>query len=117
LASGILTGKYALGHADQAMRLQREELAWLKERNVVEEKLLVAQNLAQLAAELSITPAQLAIAWSASNPRVSCTLLGATRVEQLKENLRALDALTLFTPELVERIEGIVQNKPVPPAF
>jgi voltage-dependent potassium channel beta subunit len=117
LASGILTGKYAMGHADQAMRLQREELTWLKERNVVEEKLLVAQNLAQLAAELSITPAQLAIAWSASNPRVSCTLLGATRVEQLKENLRSLDALSLFTPEVVERIEGIVQNKPVPPAF
>jgi aryl-alcohol dehydrogenase-like predicted oxidoreductase len=38
-------------------------------------------------------------------------------VEQLKENLRALDALTLFTPEVVERVEGIVQNKPIPPAF
>jgi aryl-alcohol dehydrogenase-like predicted oxidoreductase len=38
-------------------------------------------------------------------------------VEQLKENLRALDALMLFTPEVVERIEGIVQNKPIPPAF
>jgi len=117
LASGILTGKYSLDRADQAMRLQREELAWLKERNVVEEKLRTAQQLAEFAAELGATPAQLAIAWSVSNPRVSCTLLGATRVEQLKENLKALDFVERLTPDVRERIEGIVQNKPIPPAF
>ena len=117
LASGILTGKYSLDRADQAMRLLREELAWLKERNVVEEKLRTAQQLAEFAAELGATPAQLAIAWSVSNPRVSCTLLGATRVEQLKENLKALDFVERLTPDVRERIEGIVQNKPIPPAF
>lgn len=117
LASGILTGKYRLDRVDDAMRLQREELAWLKERNVVEEKLKVAQSLAEFAAELGMTPAQLSIAWSIANARVSCTLLGATRVEQLKENLKALQVLPQMTPEVLERIEQIVQNKPVPPAF
>jgi aryl-alcohol dehydrogenase-like predicted oxidoreductase len=112
LASGILTNKYRDGLADD-VRLNREELAWLKDRNVVEEKLAVAQRLAELAASLGITPAQLSIAWCLKNPHVSTVMLGATRVEQLQENLKSVEAVALLTPEVLERIEDIVGNKPV----
>jgi voltage-dependent potassium channel beta subunit len=112
LASGILTNKYRDGLADD-VRLNREELAWLKDRNVVEEKLAVAQRLAELAASLGITPAQLSIAWCLKNPHVSTVMLGATRAEQLQENLKSAEAVALLTPEVLERIEGIVGNKPV----
>jgi len=79
---------------------------------VVDEKLAVAGRLADLAAELSITPAQLSIAWCLKNPHVSTVMLGATRVEQLRENLKAAEAVALLTPEVMERIEAIVGNKP-----
>jgi voltage-dependent potassium channel beta subunit len=111
LASGILTNKYRDGLRDD-FRLNRDELAWLKDRNVVDEKLAVAGRLADLAAELGISPAQLSIAWCLKNPYVSTVMLGATRVEQLRENLAAADAVALLTPEVMDRIEGIVQNKP-----
>ncbi|MFZ9190684.1 MAG: aldo/keto reductase, partial [Schleiferiaceae bacterium] len=68
--------------------------------------------LADLAAELGISPAQLSLAWCLKNPHVSTVMLGATRVEQLRENLAAADAVVLLTPEVMDRIEGIVQNKP-----
>ncbi|MBM3434075.1 MAG: aldo/keto reductase [Bacteroidetes bacterium] len=112
LASGILTNKYRDGLRED-FRLNRDELSWLKDRNVVEEKLAIAGRLADLAAELSITPAQLGIAWCLKNPHVSTVMLGATRVEQLHENLKSAEAVALLTPEVMERIEGIVGNKPV----
>jgi voltage-dependent potassium channel beta subunit len=112
LASGILTNKYRSGLRDD-FRLNRDELAWLKDRNVVDEKLAVAGRLADLAGELGVTPAQLSIAWCLKNPHVSTVMLGATRVEQLRENLAASEAVASLTPEVMERIEGIVLNKPI----
>ncbi|MFM8565566.1 MAG: potassium channel beta subunit family protein [Bacteroidota bacterium] len=112
LASGILTNKYR-DVLREDFRLNRDELSWLKDRNVVEEKLAIAGRLADLASELSITPAQLGIAWCLKNPHVSTVMLGATRVEQLHENLKSAEAVALLTPEVMERIEGIVGNKPV----
>jgi voltage-dependent potassium channel beta subunit len=111
LASGILTNKYRDGLRDD-FRLNRDELSWLKDRNIVDEKLAVAGHLADLAAELGVTPAQLSIAWCLKNPHVSTVMLGATRLEQLHENLKAAEATALLTPEVMDRIEGIVQNKP-----
>jgi voltage-dependent potassium channel beta subunit len=111
LASGILTNKYRDGLRDD-FRLNRDELSWLKDRNIVDEKLAVAGHLADLAAELGVTPAQLSIAWCLKNPHVSTVMLGATRLEQLHENLKAAEAVALLTPEVMDRIEGIVQNKP-----
>ena len=111
LASGILTNKYRDGLRDD-FRLNRDELSWLKDRNVVDEKLAAAGRLADLASELGITPAQMSIAWCLKNPHVSTVMLGATRVEQLRENLKAAEAVALLTPEVMERIEGIVGNKP-----
>lgn len=116
LASGLLTGKYNNGIQDD-FRLNREELAWLKDKNLVEENLKKIKQLGNLAAELSLSPAQLAIAWCLKNERVSTVILGASKPEQLKENLLAAEAAEKLTPEVLEAIEAIVANKPIPPAF
>ncbi len=116
LASGILTGKYSKGISDD-FRLNLDEMSWLKEKNVVEEKLRKADQIVELAKEMGCTSAQLSLAWCLNNPNVSSVILGASRVSQLKENLRALEFVHLLTPELLERIENILQNKPALPPF
>ncbi|HJW47157.1 MAG TPA: aldo/keto reductase [Lysobacter sp.] len=93
LASGLLTGKYSAGAPDDA-RLDREGLGWLK-RIVVgteeDRRLERARKFAALAADLALVPASLAIAWCLRNPHVSSVILGASRVDQLLQNLQALE--------------------------
>jgi voltage-dependent potassium channel beta subunit len=88
LASGVLTGKYDSGVPDDA-RLSR--IDWLREELLTEGKLARSRALAPIAEGLGCTRAQLAIAWAAAQPGVSSVILGATRMEQLIENLAALD--------------------------
>ncbi|MCM2336902.1 MAG: aldo/keto reductase, partial [Pseudomonas sp.] len=92
LASGLLTGKYNDGVPDDA-RLGREGNAWLQ-RMVIgtaeEGRIERARRFAQVAQELGVAPATLAIAWCLRNPHVSTVILGASRPEQLLENLQAL---------------------------
>lgn len=113
LASGLLSGKYNNGiPADN--RLHIEGMEWLKERTLGEaSKLDKTKALAELAQELGTTLPKLAIAWTVRNPHVSTTILGASKVEQLKENLQALDIVPLLTHEVMEKIETILNNKPV----
>ena len=68
-----------------------------------------------MAHDKGATPAQLAIAWCLANPHVSTVILGASKVDQVKENLGALDVLPKLVPEALEFIEGILGNKPAPP--
>jgi aryl-alcohol dehydrogenase-like predicted oxidoreductase len=56
--------------------------------------------------------AQLAIAWTIKNPHVSTTILGASKVSQLKENLGALEVAARITPSELEQIEAVLQNRP-----
>ncbi len=60
---------------------------------------------------------KLSLAWCLKNPNVSTVILGASKVAQLKENLTAIDTIPLLTPEIMEEIEGVLQNKPVLPEF
>lgn len=116
LASGILTGKYSKGlQAD--FRLNREELTWLKDRNVVAENLKKANEIAQLAKSLNISAAQLAIAWCLKNQNVSTVILGASKTEQLQENLKASEAKALLNTEIMDEIERILNNTPEHPQF
>jgi aryl-alcohol dehydrogenase-like predicted oxidoreductase len=73
--------------------------------------------LSSLAKELSITMAQLSIAWCIKNPDVTTTILGASRKEQLLENLQSLEVAEKLNNEIMQRIEDIVQTKPVLPEF
>ena len=67
-----------------------------------------------IAAELGCSMAQMALAWCLKNPNVSTVITGASRPEQVVENMKALDVVEKLTPEVMERIEMILQNKPAP---
>jgi aryl-alcohol dehydrogenase-like predicted oxidoreductase len=116
LASGLLTGKYNQG-AEADVRLKRDELGWLAETLITESNIAKVKELNSLAAELGISPAQFGIAWCLKNPNVSTVILGASKLEQLQDNLAAAEKVYLFTDEVMEKVEGILQNKPKHPAY
>lgn len=116
LASGILSGKY-LEPLKEDTRFDIAGLEWLKERNLTEENLHKVRQLKKLADDMGISLSRLAIAWCLHNPAVSTVILGASKVAHLEENLGALDLLDKFNPELINRIERILNNKPIFPQF
>ena len=116
LMSGILTGKYNDGFPDET-RLGLQELDWLKDKVVVEEKLSVVRKLTAFAQELGTNMPNLALAWVLKNPNVSTAITGATKVSQLESNLKALEVVPLLTDEVMEKIEGILGNTPEFPKF
>ncbi len=115
LASGVLTGKYSDG-IPEGSRMSVPDYQWLKERALDSdegrERISKAARIAEIAGELGCTPAQLAIAWCLKNPNVSTVILGASRVEQLEENLASVETVSLLTDEVIERIEGVLANRP-----
>jgi voltage-dependent potassium channel beta subunit len=115
LASGLLTGKYNSGKAPEDTRANLPGMEWLKEKLVGEEvkdKIPKVQQLAKLAEKLDTNLPCLAIAWCLNNPNVSSVILGASKVEQLENNVKALEVYEQLTPEIIDEIETIVQNKP-----
>jgi len=114
LASGFLTGKYDQG-MPEATRTSLPGFDWLR-RNLdsqeVQANIARARSLADIAADLSCTRAQLSLAWCLKNPNVSTVITGASRPSQLEENLQALEVVGMLTDEVMDRIEGVLQNKP-----
>jgi len=111
LAAGFLTGKY-LGGVPEESRLAIPGFEWLKDRWLQEVKIEKTKKLALLAQELGVSLATMAIAWTIRNPNTTTAILGATKAEQLTENLKALETLNLLSDEVIVRIEHILQNKP-----
>jgi len=114
LASGVLSGKYNKGIPADS-RLARE--AWIKKlmddnKMLTPEVFAKIDALAQVAASLGATLSQLALAWTLKNPNVSTTILGASRPEQLAENLKAADFVDKLDEGVMKTIEGILKNKP-----
>lgn len=112
LAAGFLTGKYNNGIPEDS-RLAIEGFGWLKDRWIQDVKLEKVKKLTKLAEELGVSLASLAIAWTIKNPHVTTAILGATKKEQLFENLKALESLQLLSAEVMDKIEAILENKPV----
>jgi voltage-dependent potassium channel beta subunit len=110
LASGILTGKYNDGIPDDS-RMALKGYGWLK-KELTEEKIKIVRHLKTVADELGISLPQLALAWCLKNPNVSTVITGASRVEQVHQNMKALDAVSMLTKDVMGRIEGILRNKP-----
>ncbi len=104
LAGGILTGKYADGAPEGSRATLKGHGALV---DSAKESADQVKKLAQIAEELDVSTAQLALAWTAANPNVSTVILGASSVDQLNENLGALNALERLTPELKEKIDEI----------
>lgn len=111
LAAGFLTGKYLNG-IPEGSRLGIQGFEWLKDIWIKEDHTEKLRSLVDLAKSIGLSMSQLAIAWTIVNPNVTTAILGATSEQQLKENLSALDAVSKLTPEVMEKIEGILQNKP-----
>ncbi len=116
LASGLLTGKYNDG-IPAGSRLSLAGYDWLREMVLNEEgkrRIEKVKRLAPLASELGCTLAQLAIAWCLKNPNVSTVITGASRPGQVTENMKSLEVAARLTPEVMEKIEGVLRNKPEP---
>ncbi len=104
LASGLLTGKYADGIPEGS---RAEVMDWLKDRLTDADANATVKEFAEVADELDCTPAQLAIAWCASNPHVSTVITGASKVEQIHDNMQALEVIPRVTDEVKERLDAI----------
>ncbi len=114
LASGLLTGKYNEG-IPEGSRLSLPGYEWLRQRfqgEAFERKITAVKRLASIAQELNCTLAQLAIAWCLKNPNVSTVITGASKPQQVQENMQALDVVPKLTDEVMEKIEAILDNKP-----
>jgi voltage-dependent potassium channel beta subunit len=111
LASGILTGKYNDGlPADSRANLKDYE--WLKPSLTDPERINKVKELALIAADLGISMAQMALAWCLKNPHVSTVITGASRVEQIHENIGASEVVEKLSPEVMTRIDEVLGNKP-----
>jgi voltage-dependent potassium channel beta subunit len=117
LASGILTGKYSDGVPEDS-RMALPEYAFLREILESEggrEKVAKTKELQGIADDLGTSLPKLALAWCLTNPNVSTVILGASRLSQLEENLGALEVVPQITGEVLELIEGVLDNKPEGP--
>ncbi|PAU94105.1 aldo/keto reductase [Aliifodinibius salipaludis] len=119
LASGLLTGKYNDG-VPEGSRLSLEKYDWLREKLLETEsgrqKLNKVKKLAEVADDAGIPMPQFALAWCLKNKDVSTVITGASKPEQVQQNMKAVDVVDQMTPDIMERIEEILDNKPEPEA-
>lgn len=119
LASGLLTGKYNDGIPEDSRfstnpAFFAQTVAELKSEKG-QAKIEKVRKLTAIAERLGYKVSQLALAWAAKNPNVSTVILGATKVEQLVDNIKALELVDKLTPEILEEIEKVLDNKPAQP--
>jgi voltage-dependent potassium channel beta subunit len=107
LASGLLTGKYNNGiPADSRGALKGYE--WLRDNLTNEKSLNMVKELGKVADGLGIPLSRFALAWCLKNPNVSSVITGASRVEQVRENMKAIEDVPLLTPDVMNRVDKIV---------
>ncbi len=117
LASGILTGKYLDGIPDDS-RMNLPGYEWLKDNLLSDEgkaRLEKVRQLKPIADELGLSLTHLSLAWCLKNPNVSTVILGASRLSQLEDNLKALDVTDKLDDAVMERIDTVLDNKPAGP--
>ena len=106
LASGLLSGKYNDG-VPEGSRLSLKGYEWLKEDVLNPGRIESVKKLGKIAADLGVTTAQLALAWTAGNKRVSSVITGASRPEQVVENMKAFELISKLDDGVREEIEGL----------
>ncbi len=116
LAAGLLSGKYNDGIPKDS-RFALQGFDWLKDRWMVDDRIKKVKKLSEFATKLGTTTAALSIAWCIKNPNVSTAILGATKKQQLLDNLKSLEVLPKLTTEVMEKIEGIMKTKPTAPEY
>lgn len=115
LASGVLTGKYNEGIPEDSRLAKFKGLKDEFEKGglLSQENIEKVKKLTKIANDLGATMAQLAIAWLLKNPNVSTVITGASRAEQVKENVKAAEIKEKITEDVMEEIENILDNKPI----
>lgn len=116
LAAGLLSGKYNEGIPKDS-RFALQGFDWLKDRWMVDDRIKKVKKLGEYAAKLDTTTAALSIAWCIKNPNVSTAILGATKKQQLLDNLKALEVVQKLSPEVMDKIEAIMKTKPSAPEY
>jgi voltage-dependent potassium channel beta subunit len=114
LASGFLTGKYNAGIPKDS-RVNLDGYEWLKrklEGREGQEKIAMVKDLSAVAGDLNMSVTHLSLLWCLKNPEVSTVILGASKKEQLLDNLHCLEHRSKITGEVMDRIERIVKNNP-----
>lgn len=109
LAAGLLSGKYNKGIPSDS-RAATTNMDWFKANVTDQAKLTRVQALEPVAKELGCTVAQLSIAWCLKNPFVSSVITGASRVEQVQENMKAAEIAPKLTDDVMARIETIFES-------
>ena len=120
LASGLLTGKYNDGipkgsRFDNHKDFFDSTIASLQKPEG-QAKIEKVRKLTKIAERLGGTPTHLALAWAAKNPNVSTIILGATKVEQIEDNCKAIDVYRKLDDKTMAEIEEILDNKPAQPS-
>jgi voltage-dependent potassium channel beta subunit len=111
LASGLLTGKYNNG-MPQGTRATLAGYEWLREYVLTQPNIEKVKQLEPIAKEMECTLAQLALAWCLKNPNVSTVITGASRPEQVVENMKAEDVMQRLGSDVMERVDAVLGNKP-----
>jgi len=116
LASGVLTNKY-LDKFPKGTRLSMKGMEWLKDAALSPERLKKTAKLNDLALSLDISLPRMAVAWCIKNRNVSTVILGASKVNHLKETIKAVEDVPLLTDKVLAKIEKILANKPIHPMW
>lgn len=114
LASGVLTGKYNSGLSGDT-RLSLPNYEWLKNyvlSNEGKERIEKVKMLEPIANEIGISLAEMGLSWCLKNPNVSTVITGASNPEQVKVNMKALEAVSKLNDEAMNKIEEVIQTKP-----
>ncbi len=111
LASGLLSGKYNAG-IPAGTRAALPGYEWLRENIITTENIEIVKKLQPIAKQLDCTLAQLALAWCLKNPNVSTVITGATRPEQVAENMKAPEVVPNLGSDIMDKIEAMLGNKP-----
>ncbi|KUG26019.1 voltage-gated potassium channel subunit beta-1 (k(+) channel subunit beta-1) (kv-beta-1) [hydrocarbon metagenome] len=114
LASGLLTGKYVDG-IPEGSRLNLKGYEWLRDWILNEDgkkRNAKVKDLIPIAKEIGVTMPEMAIAWCLKNPNVSTVITGASNTAQVKQNMKALDAVEKLTDDVMEKLEEVLDNKP-----
>jgi voltage-dependent potassium channel beta subunit len=112
LASGLLTGKYNNG-IPEGSRGNLAGYEWLRDQLSNQNAIGKVKQLQVIAAGLGTTMSQLALAWILKNPNVSTVITGASRVEQVRENMKALHVVEALTPDVMNDIEAVISGNDV----
>jgi voltage-dependent potassium channel beta subunit len=118
LASGLLTGKYNDGIPEGSRFANHKEVFGSTIDSLQQEegkaKIEKVKKLTKIAERLGGNMSQLALAWAAKNPNVSTVILGATKVEQIEDNCKAIQLIQKLDDKTMQEIEDILDNKPAP---